>query len=47
MYVLKRNGMRENVYFDKITSRIEKLCKDLDPKYVNPTEIAMKVSLFF
>lgn len=31
-YVLKRNGRRESVHFDKITSRISKLCYGLDPK---------------
>jgi ribonucleoside-diphosphate reductase alpha subunit len=43
MLVLKRDGHRESVKFDKITARIEKLCYGLDPKYVNPVEVAMKV----
>ncbi|MEO5600534.1 MAG: ribonucleoside-diphosphate reductase subunit alpha [Cyclobacteriaceae bacterium] len=43
MLVLKRDGHRESVKFDKITSRIEKLCYGLDPKFVNPVEVAMKV----
>ena len=43
MLVLKRDGHRESVKFDKITSRIEKLCYGLDPKLVNPVEVAMKV----
>ncbi|HEU5147299.1 MAG TPA: ribonucleoside-diphosphate reductase subunit alpha, partial [Chryseosolibacter sp.] len=34
---------RESVKFDKITARIEKLCYGLDPKFVNPVEVAMKV----
>lgn len=34
MYVLKRDGRRENVHFDKITSRIAKLCYGLDPVHV-------------
>jgi hypothetical protein len=32
MYVLKRNGKKESVHFDKITSRISKLCYGLDQK---------------
>jgi ATP cone domain len=30
-YVVKRNGKRESVHFDKITSRINKLCYGLNP----------------
>ena len=43
MLVVKRDGHRESVKFDKITARIEKLCYGLDPKHVNPVEVAMKV----
>lgn len=43
MLVIKRDGRRESVKFDKITARIEKLCYGLDMKYVNPVEVAMKV----
>ncbi len=43
MLVVKRDGRRESVKFDKITARIEKLCYALDPKFVNPVEVAMKV----
>ncbi len=43
MLVVKRDGHRESVKFDKITARIEKLCYGLDPKFVNPVEVAMKV----
>ena len=43
MLVQKRDGHRESVKFDKITARIEKLCYGLDPKLVNPVEVAMKV----
>lgn len=32
MYVVKRGGRRESVHFDKITSRVSKLCYGLDPK---------------
>ncbi|MDH4058146.1 MAG: ATP cone domain-containing protein, partial [Cyclobacteriaceae bacterium] len=43
MLVIKRDGRRESVKFDKITARIEKLCYGLDMKYITPVEIAMKV----
>jgi ribonucleoside-diphosphate reductase alpha chain len=43
MLVIKRDGHRESVKFDKITARIEKLCYGLDAKFVNPVEVAMKV----
>jgi ribonucleoside-diphosphate reductase alpha chain len=43
MYVVKRDGRRESVKFDKITARIEKLCYGLDSAYVQPVEVAMKV----
>lgn len=43
MYVIKRDGRRENVHFDKITSRINKLCYGLDPVHVDATIISQKV----
>ncbi len=43
MYVVKRDGRRESVKFDKITSRIEKLCYGLETVYVHPIEVAKKV----
>ena len=30
MFVVKRNGIREEISFDKITSRLQQLSKDLD-----------------
>ncbi len=42
MFVLKRDGRKEAVKFDKITARIKKLCYGLHPA-VDPTKIAMKV----
>ena len=42
MYVLKRDGRREAVKFDKITARIKKLCYGLNP-LVAPEKVAMKV----
>jgi ribonucleoside-diphosphate reductase subunit M1 len=43
MYVVKRNGRQEAVHFDKITSRIAKLCYGLSPKYIEPVRITQKV----
>ncbi|MBO9640889.1 MAG: ribonucleoside-diphosphate reductase subunit alpha, partial [Siphonobacter aquaeclarae] len=43
MHVIKRDGRRESVKFDKITARIERLCYGLDPSFVQPVEVAMKV----
>ena len=43
MYVIKRDGRRESVKFDKVTARIERLCYGLDSFFVQPVEVAMKV----
>ncbi|MGB3464680.1 MAG: ribonucleoside-diphosphate reductase subunit alpha [Cyclobacteriaceae bacterium] len=43
MYVIKRDGRRESVKFDKITARIEKLCNGLNSDFIKPVEIAKKV----
>jgi len=43
MFVIKRNGKKEQVHFDKITTRIEKLSYGLHRDYVNPVEIAKVV----
>lgn len=43
MYVVKRDGRKEPVQFDKITSRIRKLCYGLDMDFVDPVEVAKKV----
>lgn len=43
MYVIKRDGRQETVKFDKITSRIEKLCYGLNNQYIEPVEVAKKV----
>jgi ribonucleoside-diphosphate reductase alpha chain len=42
MYVVKRDGRRESIKFDKVTARIQKLCYGLDPM-VDPIPVAMKV----
>lgn len=42
MHVIKRDGRKEAVKFDKITARIQKLCYGLS-ELVDPTSVAMKV----
>lgn len=43
MYVIKRNGEKEKVMFDKITSRISKLIDNTEVDYLDPMMIAQKV----
>jgi ribonucleoside-diphosphate reductase alpha chain len=43
MLVIKRDGRRESVRFDKITARIERLSYGLETHFVHPVEIAKKV----
>ena len=43
MYVIKRNQTHERVNFDKILTRIEKLCYSLNTDYVDPVTISKKV----
>merc|ERR1712038_1854288 len=43
MVVLKRDGRSETVHFDKITSRIEKLCYGLASEYLDIPAITLKV----
>ena len=45
MLVMKRDGHRESVKFDKITARIQKLCYGLSP-LVDPVAVAMRVMSF-
>jgi ribonucleoside-diphosphate reductase alpha chain len=42
MFVLKRDGKKETIKFDKITARIQKLCYGFSD-LVSPTAVAMKV----
>ena len=42
MYVVKRDGRREQVQFDKITARVKKLCYGLHAN-VDPVSVAMRV----
>ena len=43
MFVVKRDGRKEDVKFDKITSRINKLCYGLDSRFVDSIKISQKV----
>ena len=38
MYVIKRDGRQELVHFDKITSRIQRLCYGLNNEFVDPVD---------
>jgi ribonucleoside-diphosphate reductase alpha chain len=42
MFVLKRDGRKEPVMFDKITSRVRKMCYGLN-NLVDPVKVAMRV----
>ncbi|XP_056639841.1 ribonucleoside-diphosphate reductase large subunit [Diorhabda sublineata] len=42
-YVVKRDGRKERVHVDKITSRIQKLCYGLNMDFVDPVSITLKV----
>ena len=42
MYVLKRDGRKQPIMFDKITARIKKLCYSFNP-LVDPVRVAMRV----
>src|SRR5450755_3694375 len=43
MYVIKRDGKKESVKFDKVTARIQKLCYGLNPEHVESISVAQKV----
>jgi hypothetical protein len=36
MFVIKRDGRKEEVHFDKVTARIKKLCYGLDRRFIDP-----------
>ena len=42
MYVVKRDGKKEPIMFDKITERVRKICYGLNP-LVDPVKVAMRV----
>lgn len=43
MFVIKRDGNKETVLFDKITSRVKNLCRGLNEKFIDPPLITHKV----
>lgn len=43
MYVIKRDGRKQEVKFDKVTARIQKLCYGLDASHIDPTLVAHRV----
>jgi len=43
MFVVKRDGRKEEVRFDAVTRRIRLLCDGLDPEYIDPVPITQKV----
>jgi ribonucleoside-diphosphate reductase alpha chain len=43
MYVIKRDGKTESVKFDKVTSRIQRLCYGLNPEHIDSLNVAQKV----
>ena len=43
MYVIKRDGRKQEVLFDKITTRVSQLCYGLDTRHVQPVAITQKV----
>ena len=45
MQIVKRDGRREPVAFDKIIARVKKLCYGFDPAQVDPIVVAQKVVL--
>ena len=42
--VVKSSGRREEIKFDKITQRIKRQCKDLDLRWVVPTDVTRRVA---
>ncbi|KAL3101401.1 hypothetical protein niasHT_021519 [Heterodera trifolii] len=42
-YVLKRNGRKEDIFLDKITSRVKKLCYGLNMQFIDPLKVTFKV----
>jgi ribonucleoside-diphosphate reductase subunit M1 len=44
MFVVKRDGRKQEVHFDKITARICKLAYGLNPDFCDPILVAQKVT---
>jgi len=40
MYVIKRDGRKEPVHFDKITARINKLSYGLNTQFCDPVSVS-------
>jgi ribonucleoside-diphosphate reductase alpha chain len=43
MHVIKRDGRKQEVKFDKVTARIQKLCYGLDMDHIDPILVALRV----
>ncbi len=43
MWVIKRDGRKQEVIFDKITARIQRLCYGLDAQHIDPILVAKRV----
>ncbi|CCE65218.1 hypothetical protein TPHA_0K00840 [Tetrapisispora phaffii CBS 4417] len=43
MFVVKRDGHKEPVRFDKITARISRLCYGLDSDHVDPVKVTQRI----
>lgn len=43
MHIIKRDGRKQNVSFDKITARVNQLTYGLNMDFVEPISIAQKV----
>ena len=43
MFVIKRDGRKVPVQFDKITSRVARLCYGLDAKHIDPVKITQRI----
>ena len=46
-YVIKRDGRKEPVHFDKITARITKLSYGLNPDFCDPVSALSPPALFW
>ena len=44
MYVVKRDGRKEPVHFDKITARITKLSYGLNPEFCDPVSLSCRIN---
>jgi len=45
MHVIKRDGRKETVKFDKITARINRLSYGLSQEFIDVAKIAQKVTM--